>query len=55
MGKNFFTPEEEARIEAEVQAYKEKARQAEIEAEIQKSYIRFTTYTTWLYWVLKIK
>lgn len=35
MGKNFFTPEEEARIEAEVQAYKEKARQTEIEAEIQ--------------------
>lgn len=35
MANNFFTPEEEARIEAEVQAYKEKARQAEIEAEIQ--------------------
>lgn len=30
-----FTPEEEARIEAEVKAYQEKARQAEIDAEIR--------------------
>ena len=30
-----FTPEEEARIQAEVKAYQDKVRQAEIDAEIR--------------------
>lgn len=34
-----FTPEEEAKIQAEVKAQQDKARQAEIDAEIRNRYL----------------